>query len=405
MDYGLLVKAVVIILTLFWLQIPQTMFSISHEDVKNFYVINGYTSSMQPCFKPVFGDIKHTEAEDEACRKRHTAFMAEMYKLTDAAEKVKATYTKVEYFRDLNKILDIEDTFKMSLDGFDGLRIVNQLLGNSYANAGNEHPTPNQEAAITIVQKRYESRHLDSNPKPVDWSKIINYLFLAYFKLMFMWLLIYLIRFTERRAGIAETIVATPWRFITRLLIWPKWCLTYPNHKDTAEYLRYLRLRAEFLRHKPMAYQISNKEDWELREKAKQSTRDFREILEELNDKYHILPRRSLGWAFLSLALGILLQPAFTFAANHSFKPMASDQGICQLELTQVQSVEVHKFHDPPPQSQHWLAILNELDWLIPANIARLLPIPTPRIPDNPVFEVSHIPLFGRQRCKVFTKR
>ena len=64
----------------------------------------------------------------------------------------------------------------------------------------------------------------------------------------------------EKRPGnlsLKDEILLCPWRFISRVILWPFYFLKYPWYESTAEMLRYNRLKAEFLRYKPTGYQLS----------------------------------------------------------------------------------------------------------------------------------------------------
>ena len=119
-----------------------------------------------------------------------------------------------------------------------------------------------------------------------------------------------------------EEIILGPTRFLIRVLIWPKYILSYPLHEGNAEKFRYVRIKAEYLRSKPIGYQLSKAEEQRLRNIARQPVREFKKTLRKMRE-LEITPlvvKRSLATAYLSLMLGVFLQPMIVLAAKSSDK-------------------------------------------------------------------------------------
>lgn len=95
-----------------------------------------------------------------------------------------------------------------------------------------------------------------------DWLMLGQWLLFTYLKGMVISYLVFLIRLKgDPRSSIKQELVMAPLRFAKMLLGWPVYLFIYPYYTDTAMELRRLRLKAEYLRDKPISYRLTAAEN------------------------------------------------------------------------------------------------------------------------------------------------
>ncbi|MDD5341483.1 MAG: hypothetical protein PHC97_03575 [Patescibacteria group bacterium] len=263
--------------------------------------------------------------EDWAIRKQKA--VEESNEIIKAAGR-KKDFTITDYFRGYENLMNLEDKYHIWLTAPQNGPLQNLLLLRGGINYGDK----NKDDFIARVQERAGKRNGIYNPDrtilnfETAMTAAISWLTIIYLKLMLFWLLMFLIRFKEdegyNNLSLKDELIICPKRFVIRLLFWPRWCLTYPLHEDTAEAIRYLKLKVRFLQNKHIAYQLSESEERWLRSQARQPIKIFEKTLKELRE-FEISPclmKKSLAIAYLSLLLGILLQPVIVLAAKSSSK-------------------------------------------------------------------------------------
>ncbi len=293
---------------------------------------------------------------------------------------------------------------------------------------------------IESIQQKISLRsgEFPSEASDVELSaSLINlafWLIKAYLMCMVFWLLIYLIRFQERKKAqrkvkrhihntdrfyddfeklsgnlsLRDELLLCPLRFISRVIFWPFFCWKYPFYESTAEMLRYNRLKAEFLRYKPVGYQLTASEDQILRSRAKRRVQDFAKAIRSIQE-FQIYPtavRKSLATAYISLVLGVVLQPAIAFAAQYNHK--VNDNFYGQTFMVQVdqQQEYINTGPDPPNQDDQPFdsqpALLSWLSWLMPVSLIVWLRDNQAIKLKELIYCIDHVPiqLFWTARCQ-----
>ncbi len=378
---------------------------------------------------------KQAELEDWTARRK--AAEVEIKKLLQQAEAKGDDYSVYDYFQDFDQLMVIEDEYHLHLTSAGVLSPLEQfvrLRDRKGILNGKKEPTEEELSYITSIQKKISLRrgeyYRPSEKIQIPYCSIFIWLVRTYLMFMGFWFFIYLIRFQERKTAkvkvqrhihntdrfydayedlpgnlsLRDELLLCPWRFINRVAFWPFFCLKYPFYETTAEMLRFNSLKAEFLRYKPIGYQLSAREEVILRARAKAPVKNFAKAIQSISE-LEIYPnaiRRSLAAAYLSLVLGIVLQPAIVFAAQCSKKV---DHHFCgQTQIVQMQQVSQHQLDgpDPPQPDQHqqtWQAVLPKPMDLQPVfdQIFRFMEKLRLKLPLL-IFDIDHVPiarLFG----------
>lgn len=303
--------------------------------------------------------IKTSEKRFNEWISRRNKLNVEWKEIRTAAEAKATNYRQVDYFRDFEKLMNLEDRYRISLRG-GILSPLNTLHDLSVKNIGQEGFGPQNKTDrdfIASIQKRAKDRS-DRGPIPISGTEFLWSLLFAYLKIAFFWLLIYLIRFQEEsyRVSLQMELVFCWWRFVRRVMFWPIGCFAYPLHEDTAEVIRFVRLKAQYLRYRPFGYQLTKQEIVWLSERAR--TLDYGAALERLRAMFGPQAiRRSVATAYLSLLIGIIFQPAIAWAGSYSAKMHDHFYGgdktqIVCVEKTQFEASNVQN-HSPPLHIDH----------------------------------------------------
>lgn len=304
-------------------------------------------------------------------------------------------YNQVKYFEDYNNIMDLEEQYEIDLSN--GLRSLLHSLHNLSVQA--EHNSWDRDDPLTEAEKNFiktvQNRAENRDKKYIEINDISKYgvlwwLIKSYLLLMLFWALIYIIRFEENdkatekikkydwalsrfieveekmsgTLSFYDEILICPLRFFSRLLFWPLFCTYYPLHESPAEMIRYLRLKARYLQFKPIGYQLTAKEEALLKARASRSIADFDQAIKQLfviDTK--TLVKRSIAAAYLSLLIGVYLQPIIVFAAKHADKIDANFYS-AQIECCwQADQPDENLGNDPPifaDQNIIWQAIADK---------------------------------------------
>jgi len=347
-------------------------------------------------------------AEFDDWTKRHKAAEREIKALLQQAEAKGDQYTLCDYFHDYDELMNLEDKYnlRIAMTGmFFPLEKFVRLRDRNVQSWGKN--TPEQETYIKRIQKKISLRSGQYNPESTSEDITSNlrgfffWLIKSYLMFMGFWLLIYLIRFQEQKKAkkkvmrhihnterfyedyedlpgtisLRNELLLCPWRFISRVILWPFFCMKYPFYESTAEMLRYNRLKAEFLRYKPVGYQLTALEDQILRGRAKRRVKNFSKAILAISE-FQIYPtavRKSLAVAYLSLVLGIALQPAIAFASQYSDKVQDHFGGESQIVQVEHQQNLNTSSHDPPQDDwpgNNFLALAGNF---FPGNIVGLI--------------------------------
>ena len=387
-------KVILVILFFFWLG-GAVIFKGPTE-------VDTYNSKLDSVMRP----FEYEGAKFEDWQQRKILAQKEIDIIYQEAKAQGTNYNVISYFTDLNRLMDLEDKYHLNLTTGMSNAIEN-LHNYFYKSPSNTRIPESQEDFVSQVQARFGQRTGTENSGPINWSvvlpRIFNWLILAYLKLIFFWFLIYLIRFEEddkyQGLSMKDELIICPSRFLLRILLWPRWCFAYPYHEDTAEAIRYIKLKARFLQNKTFGYQLSENEEIWLRQQARASVEEFEKTLKSLRKfKAPQLLKKSLATAYLSLFFGVLLQPAIVLASkysekinDHFYSPV---QIVSVLQAKQILSLPAGT---GPPNFSHQgqpSAIppsLPDLQFLfswVMLNWERSL-IKLPRI----VFKIEHVPL------------
>lgn len=354
-DYAMVPKALLVILFFFWLG-----GAIIFEGLKE---TSTYNSKLDTVLRPPeYGGPKF-----EDWQQRKALVQKEIEIINKEAKAQGTKYNIVSYFTDMNRIMDLEDKYHLDLTS--GMQnAVEGLQVYFYKSPDNTKIPEAQETMIKNTREKFEQRHGLGKSGPVNWSKVLPKIFIwlifAYLKLIFFWFLIYLIRFEEddkyQGLSIKDELIICPSRFLLRILLWPRWCLAYPYHEDTAEAMRYLKLKARFLQNKPFGYQFSENDETWLKKQARAPIKEFEKAIKDLREfEAPQLVKKSLATAYLSLFFGVLLQPAIVLASTYSTKINAHFYS--QIQIVEVgHEAQFFDNHgaDPPGKNfpaQNWL--------------------------------------------------
>jgi hypothetical protein len=392
--YAIVPKVILVILFFFWLG--------GIYIFKGPFEVNTYNSKLDTILRPPeYGGPKF-----EDWQQRKILAQKEIDVINQEAKAQGTNYNVVSYFTDLNRLMDLEDKYHLNLTTGMGNAVEN-LHGYFYKMPPNTDIPNSQKDFVNQVQERFGKRTGTEKCGPINWSVVLtpifNWLVLAYLKLIFFWFLIYLIRFEEddkyQGLSIKDELIICPSRFLLRILLWPRWCFAYPYHEDTAEAIRYLKLKARFLQNKTFGYQLSENEETWLRQQARASIEEFGKALKSLREfNASQLLKKSLAAAYLSLFFGVLLQPAIVLASKYSEK--VNDHFYSPVQIVSVSHAEQSLFSPtgtgPPNFNSHGqqFAIFPPLPDLQPmfnwvrVNYRELI-IKFPRI----VFKIEHVPL------------
>ncbi|MCX6745688.1 MAG: hypothetical protein NTX00_01570 [Candidatus Parcubacteria bacterium] len=324
-------------------------------------------------------EFEQWKARKEAAKKEIEVIWAE-------AKSKGESYSTYDYFKNYNQLMDLEDKYNFFLTTLNYPALSELVKIRDFKSNGrlNIKLTAEQIKFIDEVQTRIAIRHGEAPPHRdlcSGWQTLkdlLKWLWPKYLLLMFFWLLIYMIRFEEHKQSIRkfqrhhhelgrfidveepfpgnlsfkEELLLCPERFLLRVILWPFYCLKYPLYETTAEMVRYNRLKAEYLRYQLIGYQLSDMEEEILRSKAKAPVKDFEKAIKGIKE-FEITPlivRKSLAAAYLSLFLGILLQPAIVLAAKHSEKINAHFYS--QVQIVAMQNFD-HQSIGPPDNDEN----------------------------------------------------
>jgi hypothetical protein len=314
--------------------------------------------------------------------------LAQIYAEADAHG---GNYTLYEYMQHYEQLMDLENEYRISLtSGYNSplhdLRLKNINSEHQAREIYTHRLTEEQRIYVASVQDRISSRDkLYKQDVEINWSGIASWLISSYLQLMLFWLLIFIIRFEEKikamkmvkryiselsnyveyyeedgSLSLKDELLICPQRLILRVIFWPFYCWHYPHHESPAEKIRFIHLKANYLKYKPVGYQLAKNEEAVLNARAKQRVKDFDQAIHQLFViETPVLVRKSLITAYLSLFLGGFLQPAIVLAAKHSDK--LDKYFYAQVIITQAEiaGFEIDSDHDPPEQndqtSPNWL--------------------------------------------------
>ncbi len=340
----------------------------------------------------------------------------------------------VDYFRYFDKLLDLEEKYKIRLSSgiLSPLEKNHRACFTAMAKNGNsqiaEEDLPEKERFyINAVRDRHAWLHdipvSKKGELSINYLAAFSWLVKKYLLIMFFWFLIYIIRFQEKEKSIyrfkrhhhelnkfindqepypghlslKEELLLCPERFLLRVLLWPFFCWKYPIYETTAEMVRYNRLKAEYLRYQPVGYQLSDREEIILRSKARAPVKDFAKTVRGIRE-FKITPlmvRKSLATAYLSLFLGVMFQPAIVFAAKNSEKVNNFFHGSVQIVKIDYQFQYFDNGIDPPQNDNNFSppTISNKFTLEILWTEWKFVIIPMTSKLKEIIREIFHIPL------------
>jgi hypothetical protein len=397
--YGLIPKIILVLLFFIWI-----------GGLNLILDFNERTPTYQERLDEWVGPSKYSGPEYENWKKRRDASVAEAKQIVSRAEKDPDVYSLYQYFQDADKLMDIEDNYKINLTT-GACNYLDRLNGILHQKAVWKAPkykysasTSVEEQYIEKIQQRFNVRHgLVQKNTSLVWQKvlwtILVWVLLNYLRLTFFWLLIYLIRFGQkpREVSLKEELLLCPERFLLRVLSWPFFCWKYPVYETTAEMVRYNRLKAEYLRYQPIGYQLSDREEDILRAKAKAPVKDFDKTIKGIKE-FKITPlviRKSLATAYLSLFLGVMFQPAIILAAQHSVK--INDHFYGQIQINEIghesQFLDNHGADPPNNNGSFWAISSAKFETKDPLLVWWLVNSYILVKPQEVIKEIFHIPL------------
>jgi hypothetical protein len=345
-------------------------------------------------------------------KERKESAQKEINVILEQAKAKDDNYSLVDYFRDFDKLMVLEDRFHFYLTSsaliFD--YPIHQLALLRDANPHrevNKSFTPEQVAYMDGVRTKIEHRsgeYFSRQPPSSSYVIlvcVVNWLWPKYLMLTLFWFLVYIIRFEERtkameklpkhhhdgnyfyeaeepfpgQLSLKDELIICPWRFLSRVLLWPFYFRAYPFFENTAEGRRYLQAKARLLQNKPFGYQLNFGEDLWVRREARKPVAEFEKMLKQLSEiEVPQLVKKSLFTAYLSLIFGILLQPAIVLAASHSKKVDTHFYGQNPIVLVEHQNDSDYQIRDgtSTPNQQHDQTANN---WLT-AEVQPLLSVP-----------------------------
>ena len=309
--------------------------------------------------------LPNTPEFDDFIRRKGLA-AEEIIKILLEIEANGDNYTRVDYFRNMDRVMDLEDKYKLQLMGGVVMPFESVVQASRQAMLDHSPLTNEQEIYIKKIQDKYAFRSglAPARPmSPINWWVVSAWILKKYFLLMLFWLSIYLIRFGERDKSIRifkrhhselgrfiedrepypgnlslkNELFICPGRLLMRVLLWPKYCWNYPHYESPAQMFRFNRLKAEFLRYKPLGYQLTPREEAILLAKARKPVKDIERAVASLF-QFPVLVKRSVYIGYLSLFFGVLLQPVISLAAGYSQKVDAHFYGQDQTMLVEQQN-------------------------------------------------------------------
>jgi len=325
----------------------------------------------------------------------------EMARLVKAAEKKGSGYGLKSHLRDVIHIYEFAKAHQIRLDVFyfDARRALGiedlffKAEKNDRTNKQFDRGELREEWRI-LNRIEGELGHSVGGPGIAWWNNLFWGLLAIYFKLMLFSFLFYLVRLSLCQGGhsLKGELLMAPGRFVRAVVFWPQWLMTYGCDTDPAVFLRYLRLKAELLRSKPLLYQLTPVEEAFLHREAEQPIKNFDQILVALRGQ-EIVVRRSLAVAVLSLTLGFLV-------AHCAPRRAASGAAVGQIKAAITMVIKDFTDRIVPkilPTDQAPSAGLAEVaDWffdLLRDRPLRERPLPAPLFLPPPIpWGIDHVP-------------
>ncbi|OGY41292.1 MAG: hypothetical protein A2Y67_00610 [Candidatus Buchananbacteria bacterium RBG_13_39_9] len=380
-------------------------------------------------FKYYYGLPPSDQAQWQEWKKLKAEIDPQLDQVLEDAKVKGNLYGMRSYLLDYVRIQKLEEKYSMELMG-NSMLMAN--LQNNIRQAEKSGLLPaieSDQAAIEDVRKQARNY---TPPMPdeefhASLRSLLGWLVKSYFKLMLFWGLIYLIRFQERKTALEKVVrhnhstgkfyetyeplpgiislrdelILCPLRFASRIIFWPFFCMKYPFHETVAERIRYNRLKAEFLRYLPVGYQLTPREDAILLHKAKKSVKNFEQAIASTFE-LPVLVRRSVYIGYLSLVLGVLLQPAISLAAGYSKKVESHFYGQDQIVLVEHQNDSGSQIRDGTglPSQQHDQAANDCLAWkakdlVVPMGLSEKLWDLILIKPKEFFADIVHVPISG----------
>ncbi len=389
-----------------------------------------HNAKLDPWFQPP----AYTGPEFDSWRERKEAAQKEIDSLYQLALVKGNAYSVADYFHDFDSLMELEDKYNIRLTSSTPFSPLDQFVLLRDKLSAWSRPTPDDKQ-VAYIQKigekiRQRNGELDyTSNTDISWSSlrpILSWLIDAYLKFMFFCTLIYIIRFEEHKKSIRrfqrhhhelgrfindeepfpgrlsfyDEILINPWRFIGRVLLWPKYFLHYPLYESPAQLWRFNRLKAEFLRYQPLGYQLTPREEAILLAQAGKPVKDFGKTIRTLFS-YPVFIRRSVYLGYLSLVLGFLLQPVIVLAADYSKKIEAHCYGQDQTILAEQPSDTGQQIRagtetpkQQPDESGNECLILTVAEMSIPLSRSEKIMDLILLKPKEIVADIVHVPIF-----------
>ncbi len=303
------------------------------------------------------------ESSDTVCYKewwaRREAFRAEVEVIHQQAKQKGPTgYRLMDYWRDWYDINKVEDKYRI-----DGTRNVvyftsalkELVFYRDEARLGNPHFLYGADAPTTLELKREifarDGQLIPEDEKPREpswWKEPLEWFVSKYLIWALVTLLMFMVRLAaSHKFSLKEEFILNPLNLLGHALRWPWHFLGFPEHVTPARYLRFQKLKAYYLRSKPIGYQLTAQEDNALKVRAQQPIKRFDQALEALSgiDFNPQLVRRSLAMGYLSLFVGVVFQPLLATADESAHDDVQS--------IVHIVDQHAHDQGLSPPQDHH----------------------------------------------------
>lgn len=239
------------------------------------------------------------------------AFCRKLNRIYQKAEAMGPRLGPKTYWQYMRTVLEGQERFG---------RIVNELHSNHLVTQFNWNMqngtvlAEEMDASAKVTLKELmesRARILDLRP-PVDWGAVAKKAWDAlsgtYPRLLMLRLVFLVFGFIEarKRLSVWKEVRYAPLRLLGHIVfLWPG----YPKFAEPAQYVRYVRLKAQYLRHKPFGYALSRYEDELLASRVSEPLVDIPVIAAYLAAVQEQAARRSLAWAYASILFVALVRP------------------------------------------------------------------------------------------------
>ena len=263
-----------------------------------------------------------------------TAFVKDLIK---KAENKGVNYSPTDYFNDLRKITERCQFGERTIPRPQITLMLQRLSWDSVNKGYYDQKEISRQADIFeswLNQKNPGSEEL----KDFGWRKILSWLYLLYFRTMFLAVILYLARMGERK-GILATILADKKKAFSATIAWPLFLYKYPYN-----IVREIRVEAELRRIKGLFKKLSLKEAGLVREIA--NSNNYRLWIKGYRRQHKTELQRGLFVAILATLFIHIFFVSFAKAKNRS-SPEKAGISVISIETNQnFQEDDSSEHHD-----------------------------------------------------------